>query len=294
MKRRNILVSGMALAMPLFSASVAAQSAGIARIRAAGATTAAYGKDPRQQLDVYLPKGDCYAWVVMVHGGGWRQGDKAMARTVDNKVARWTNRNIGVVSINYRMLPEAPVETQVEDVRSAIAFLQRKGSTLGLFGSMILMGHSAGGHLVALVAAQIQTTQKAGIAPWVGTVILDSGTLDVPATMVRARLPLYKNAFGSDEKRWAMLSPMHQLQPGVGPTMIVYSTTRTDDVGLQAQMYAQRLTGFGVSNVQIAGVKLDHAQVNDQLGLDNEYTRVVEGFMGSLHPSFEQSLNLKR
>lgn len=294
MNRRNLFASGMALAMPLFagpSLAVPFLGVGMRSRSALQPKTVSYGAAPEQSLDIYLPKGDCYAWAVMVHGGGWRRGDKAMSRTVDNKVARWTERNIGVVSINYRMLPQAPVETQIEDVRSAVSFLQRKGSTLGLFGPMVLMGHSAGAHLVAFVGAQIQTTEKAGIAPWAGTVILDSGTLDVPRTMARARLPLYKNAFGSDEKRWALLSPIHQLQPGVGPTMIVYSTTRKDDVADQAQLYAQRLTGFGVRNVQTLGVELEHSQVNEQLGLQNDYTKAVEAFMSSLHPTFERSFS---
>lgn len=292
MKRRNILASGVALATSLVSVgSHAGPFSGLrSKNKASGATTVAYGAAPEQNLDIYLPQGDCLAWVIMVHGGGWRRGDKAMSRTVDNKVSRWSQRHIGVVSINYRMLPEAPVETQVEDVRSAIAFLQRKASTLGLIGPMVLMGHSAGAHLVALVSAQLQTTEKAGIAPWAGTIILDSGTLDVPATMARTRLPLYRNAFGSDEQRWGKLSPMHQVQPGVGPTMIVYSATRADDVAEQAQRYAQRLTGFGVRDVQTLGIKLDHGQVNEQLGLDNDYTRAVEAFMSSVHPAFERTL----
>lgn len=290
MKRRNILAGGMALAMPLFSVGLQAETLEPRLNRNFGKKRVAYGDDPTQKLDVYLPKGDCYAWVIVVHGSGWRQSKKAMPRAIENKVARWTNRNIGVVSIDYRMLPEAPVETQMSDIRSAASFLQRKGSTLGLFGPMVLMGHASGGHLVALMAAQIQTTIKKDIGPWAGTVILDSNTLDVPTTMAKSRDPLYKNAFGADEKRWTQLSPIHQLQPGVGPTMLVYSSTRSEENSLQAQMYAQRLTGFGVRNVQTLGVKLDNAQINEQLGSDNEYTSAVEMFMSSLHPSFDRSL----
>ena len=95
----------------------------------------------------------------MVHGGGWRRGDKAMPRTVDNKVARWSSKGVAVVSINYRMLPQYSVEEQIADVRSAILFLQRKSSTLGLVGPMVLMGHWAGAHLAAMVASQRSPTR---------------------------------------------------------------------------------------------------------------------------------------
>lgn len=290
MKRRNILAGGMALVVPLFSANSQAKQTEPRKTDGLSKKTVAYGENPAQKLDVYLPNNDCYAWIIMVHGKHWRKSDKVTTRTIDKKISHWTTRGIGVASIDYRMLPEASVEVQLADVRSAISFLQRKGSTLGLFGPMVIMGHASGGHLVALAAAQIQTTIKKDIAPWAGTIIFDSDALDVPSIMAKSREPSYKNALGMDEKRWTALSPMHQLQPGVGPTMIVYSSTRSDDVELQAQMYAQRLAGFGVRNVQTLGIKLDSTQINEQLGLDNEYTRAVDMFLSSLHSTFERSL----
>lgn len=290
MKRRNILASGMALVMPFFAAHAQNPTSTAGTIKDSGATTLSYGDSPSQSVDIYLPKGNCYAWVVLVHGDGVRRGHKATARGMTNKVARWNAKNIAVVSVNYRTLSEAPVETQLSDVREAISFLQRKASTLGLLGPMVLMGHSTGGHLVALAAAQAQTTTRAGTAPWAGTVILDSGALNVPQTMERARLPLFKATFGADPKRWTKLSPIHQTQAGVGPTMIVYSTVRADDAALQAQMYAQRLTGFGVRNVQLLGVHLRHSQIFEDLGVNNDYTRAIEDFMASVHPAFGRSL----
>lgn len=280
MKRRHFVNSGVALAMPLFSSVAGAQSGQTSK---SSPTTHSYGQDPNQQVDVYLPKGDCLAWVLMVHGGGWRRGDKAMPRTIDNKAARWNAKGVAVVSMNYRMLPQSPVEEQIADVRSALSFLQRKSSTLGLVGPMVLMGHSAGAHLVAMVSSQAQRTRDEGIAPWAATVLLDSGALDVPKTMERTRLPLYKNAFGPQSLRWTQLSPMHQIQSGVGPTLVVYSTTRRDDIEQQSQMYAQRLAASGVRAVQLLGVQLDHGQVNEQLGLDNDYTRAVEQFLSTIN-----------
>ena len=282
MRRRIFVGSGMVAAMPLFASYTVTQARNPGKV---AHTTHAYGQDPSQQLDIYLPKGNCFAWVLMVHGGGWRRGDKAMPRTVDNKVARWSSKGVAVVSINYRMLPQYSVEEQIADVRSAILFLQRKSSTLGLVGPMVLMGHSAGAHLAAMVASQMQRTRDEGIAPWAATVLLDSGALDVPKTMQqRTRLPLYKDAFGSQSLRWTELSPTHQIQPGVGPTLVVYSTTRRDDIEQQSRVYAQRLTAGGRA-VQMLGVQLEHGQVNEQLGLENDYTLAVEQFLSEVHPS---------
>lgn len=276
MKRRHFLASGMASALPFFPA----HAQGVSK-------TVAYGTQPSQAVDIYLPKGDCYAWILMVHGGGWRRGDKSSSRVVANKVARWNAKGVAVVSMNYRLLPEAAIEQQVQDVRSAISFLQRKANTLGLLGPMVLMGHSSGAHLVAMVSSQMRVTRDEGIAPWAGTVLLDSAALNVPMLMEKQPVLLYKRAFGADPQRWTQLSPVHQVQVGMVPVLVVYSENRQDGGDIQAQMYAQRLSGFGVRNVQLLGVRLSHGQINESLGLDNDYTLAVESFMAGLHPALE-------
>ena len=87
-----------------------------------------YGPDARQRMDIYLPSssvphpsGVRAPVVFMVHGGGWRNGDKAMGRVVDHKVARWVPRGLIVVSVNYRLLPDTPVAQQAQDVAQALA-----------------------------------------------------------------------------------------------------------------------------------------------------------------------------
>jgi BD-FAE protein len=67
----------------------------------------AYGGDPAQRIDVYLPPQPQRAPILfMVHGGGWRRGDKDNPGVVDNKVARWVPKGIIFVSVDYRMMPE--------------------------------------------------------------------------------------------------------------------------------------------------------------------------------------------
>ena len=74
----------------------------------------AYGNDARQRFDVYLPAQAKEAPVIfMVHGGGWKRGDKAMRSVVDNKVARWVPAGFIVISVNYRLLPDAEIRQQV-------------------------------------------------------------------------------------------------------------------------------------------------------------------------------------
>src|SRR5574343_903549 len=86
----------------------------------------AYGNGQREKLDVYLPAkgGDVSAPViVMVHGGGWCIGDKAMAGVTENKVARWADRGLVFVSINYPMVNEgSDALAQANHVARAIAY----------------------------------------------------------------------------------------------------------------------------------------------------------------------------
>src|SRR5205085_4097967 len=76
-----------------------------------------WGPDPIQRLDVYRPPhADGAPVIFMVHGGAWDKGDKALWRTVKNKVAHWVGRGYVLISPNYRMLPAADPVEQANDV----------------------------------------------------------------------------------------------------------------------------------------------------------------------------------
>jgi len=248
----------------------------------------AYGPDRAQRLDVYAPtRAHSAPVVLMVHGGGWRRGDKAMDSVVDAKVARWVPRGAIVVSIDYRMLPAAPVATQASDVARALAFVQGRAHRWG--GDprrVVLMGHSAGAHLVALVAASPSLRAAAGARAPLGTVLLDSAALDVPGLMQARHLPLHDAAFGNDPATWRALSPLHVLDRPVAPVLAVCSTRRAGACP-QADAFVARIRALG-GRAEVLREDLSHRQVNAQLGAQPDYTHAVEAFLGSLDPSFAQ------
>ena len=218
----------------------------------------------------------------MVHGGGWRIGDKAMGRVVQEKVNRWVPKGFILISANYRMLPAAPVSTQARDVQAALVAAQQRASTWGGdSGRFILMGHSAGAHLVALLNARAPQALREGAVPWLGAVALDSAVMNVPAAM-RARHPrLYDDAFGSDPAHWAALSPFHQWTAGAPPLQMVCSTQRADQPCTQAEAMARHVRHLG-GRAEVLPQPLSHGEINARLGLESPYTRAVEAFMGSL------------
>lgn len=239
-----------------------------------------YGSDPRQRFDVYLPAqaASDAPVIFMVHGGGWRTGDKAETAVVENKVPYFTGRGYLLVSINYRMLPDADPLVQAQDVALALATAQRKAASWG--GDprrFILMGHSAGAHLVALLSAR---PSLATGSRWLGTVALDSGALDVPDLMEHRHPRLYDEAFGSDPVFWRKVSPAHALQPGAQPMLLVCSSQR-DGACRQAHGFAQRLRAAG-SRAEVLELARNHREINLQLGADHAYTGAVQAFIDSL------------
>lgn len=242
----------------------------------------AYGDDPRQRFDVYAPQGAHAALViVMVHGGGWRIGDKAMRNVVQNKVGYWVPRGYVVISINYRMLPQASPLEQAQDVARALALAQRRAAEWGGDPArFVLMGHSAGAHLVALLTADPGLARAQGARPWLGTVSLDSACLDVVQTMQRPHFPLYDRAFGERPADWLAVSPYQQMQARVVPVLAVCSSRRRDSCP-QAHAFAAKATRLG-GKASVLEENLSHEQINETLGLASDYTAQVDAFIRAL------------
>lgn len=240
----------------------------------------AYGSDAKQRYDVYLPSSTQRApIVVMVHGGGWRRGSKDHPGLIPNKAAYWLPRGTVLVSIGYRLLPEARPLQQAQDVARAVAAIQRAAPEWGGDPSrMVLMGHSAGAHLVALLAAKPEMLDAAGAAHPLGAVSLDSAAMDVPEMMAIPRIPkLYHDAFGTDRDDWVAASPYHQLSRGSLPLLAVCSTFRPDACP-QARALREKAQSLGV-RIEVLPEPLTHMEINRELGAPSEYTRRVAAFV---------------
>ncbi|MDE2605750.1 MAG: alpha/beta hydrolase [Burkholderiales bacterium] len=241
----------------------------------------AYGPDPLQRLDVYLPGTVRGPILLMVHGGGWAFGDKRAAAMILPKVRYWTARGFVVVSTNYRMLPEAAPLEQAGDVARALALVQRDAHGWGADPArVVLMGHSAGAHLVALLSADPALARAQGAQPWRGTVSLDSAAMDVPALMRARHLPLYDRAFGSDPAGWRSASPVQRFTSEAPPILAVCSSLRRDSCPRAEEL---RATAARLGRpVQVQGVAKTHAQVDHDLGLPGPYSDSVDRWISSI------------
>lgn len=241
----------------------------------------AYGSGKKQRLDVYLPSNPKNAPViVMVHGGAWKIGDKRSNNVVDNKKARWNPKGIIFVSVNYRLLPDADPLKQADDVASALAYVQSHAAQWGGDSQkIVLMGHSAGAHLVDLISSD--PARYPNLKSWLGTVSLDSAAMDIPKVMSTKHYDFYDEAFGADPAYWADASPYQRLNSNAVPMLLVCSTERPDKPCVQTEAFVQKAKSLNL-RAEMTPQALKHKEINDELGLESNYTKAVEEFMRSL------------
>lgn len=244
--------------------------------------TYAYGSDPRQRLDHYPAAGRAPQQViVMLHGGGWRIGDKGHSPVWEEKVAHWVPQGVAFVSVNTRLVPQADPLAQAEDLAAAVTYLQTHARALNIdAGNMILMGHSAGAHVAALLATRSDLQRAAGMRPVRGTILLDSGAIDVDGIMANRPPRLYRRAFGDDPAFWQATSPLVHLGAGDGPFLVVCSAQRRAPCP-EAQQFAQKGASAGVA-VSVLPVPMSHGEINAELGRAAGYTAAVDRWIAAL------------
>lgn len=244
----------------------------------------AYGPDPMHRLDVYHPDKPNGIVIFMVHGGGWWRGDKEMPNVVDAKQAHYLPLGYTFVSINYRLVPQVDPLEQADDVARALAFCQGKARAWGCSADkFILMGHSAGAHLVALLASSPTLWLARGVRAWLGTVALDSAAYDVPSIMGGRHPSLYDNAFGKDPSFWRAASPYDRLSRAPQPLLLVAGITGGEETERYENVlsFSAKVTRLG-GLAQILPEDLSHGDCNGNLGLPGPYTDAVDAFLRSL------------
>jgi acetyl esterase/lipase len=201
----------------------------------------AYGAHPRQQLDVYSPKGaQGRPIIVFWYGGGWENGRKGQYRFVGAALAK-----AGYVAVlpDYRLYPEVKFPAFVQDGAEALAWVAGHATEIGGDPRRIyLAGHSAGAHLAAMLAYDRSQLQRVGLAPdTVRGFIGLSGpyALDPNNDTYRA---IFAKPFGKPD--W---QPVQLAKAGAPPALLIHG--EADDVVdvAHARAMADALTALGVA-----------------------------------------------
>lgn len=215
--------------------------------------------------------------ILYVHGGGWIKGSKDKIYNLD-KFA--TERGWMLVSITYRPVPRTNIDGQVRDVVDSINWVRRN---IGKYGGdkkkIAIMGHSAGSHLVSLVAAK----RLAG--PLRAVVANDVQAYDMVAYgAMRGSLPrVYAAAFGYEARNWVKWSPVTYVRRGASgglpPFMILYSKGNYERRKALSHGFAADLRSKGARVTLFDGRRYTHGSIARGIGPSREVTQAVERFL---------------
>jgi acetyl esterase/lipase len=247
----------------------------------------------RQVLDVYSPPGAKNRPVVFwIHGGGWQTGDKS---SVQQKPQAFVDKGFVFVSTNYRLLPNVDMATIVRDIAKSIHWVHEHIAEYGGDPNRLLvMGHSAGAQLAALVCTDDRYLKAEGLSLAIvkGCVPVDGDTFDVPAIIETAETrrrvhgqPQMKNGhrekFGNDPAKHRDLSAVEHVSSGKGlpPFLILYVADHPDTTA-QAQRFGAALKGAGVPVTLFGARQTYHTKINDDLGIpDDPATKALFAFL---------------
>jgi acetyl esterase/lipase len=162
--RRSLLGSSAALTLsacsPLSALNTLMPSDGGSQL---AVRDVAYGDDPRQRLDVYVPEGATGNAPVMmfVYGGGWDNGSKA-----DYAFAGLALASRGFVTVvpDYRLVPQVRFPDFVDDCAQALRWAQSNAASHGGDPRRLhLSGHSAGAYNVMMLGLDGRFLARAGV-----------------------------------------------------------------------------------------------------------------------------------
>ncbi|WP_330111237.1 alpha/beta hydrolase [Methylophaga thalassica] len=243
-----------------------------------------YGDSPLQTMDIYLPaNADKAPILFLIHGGAWQFGDKRATGLIKNKIDRWLKQGFIIVSANYRLVPEVDPVTQAQDLALALKTVQQQASAWGGDADKcILLGHSAGAHLLALLTTNQAFSQQNSLRRWLGSLIIDSQVLDLVWLMQHKHVEFYDKAFGGQAGYWQKASPINYVDANDLPMLIVCSLQRPYACDNSAR-FVDKVNDAG-SKAELLKMDMTHNETLEEIGRDNAYTKSIEKFMSGLDP----------
>jgi acetyl esterase/lipase len=208
----------------------------------------------RHRLDVYQPTQKAAVprpVVLFIHGGSWNSGSKDdfIYKAIGRRLAK--NGFVGVV-ISYRLSPQVQVPQQADDCARALAWTV---SHIKEYGGdptrIVLMGHSAGGGLAALLATGTDTLlTKHGLPRTAAHAVLldDPAGLDMLDYLTKMQYEgnaQYLVPFSKDPAVWRQASALYHVQAGAPPYSIYIGGETYPSISSSSERFRQRLAQLG-------------------------------------------------
>jgi alpha-beta hydrolase superfamily lysophospholipase len=225
--------------------------------------------DPvKHKLDLYLPKGKKdFPVIFFVHGGGWMSGDKKYLFDVYGKVGQnFARHGIGTVVTNYRLTPQVQHPAHIQDVAKAFAWTRKNIAKHGGRPDQIFIaGHSAGGHLVALLATDPQylEAEKCSFKDIKGAMPL-SGVYNLPPGK------LFENVFTSDSKTREQAMPLTHVKGQHPPFLIIHAESDFPFCDRMSKEFCDKLTRCKCEACVAEIKKRDHLSIIARAANDDD------------------------
>ncbi len=236
-----------------------------------------YDPDSAQTLDIFLPAGGAEAAPIHVffHGGYW----KALSKSEFSFVAGPITEAGGIaVVVDYGLIPSIDMDELVRQCRAATAWVHRNAESFGGDpGRLSVSGHSAGGHIVAMVAATDWAAEY-GLPPTVvGGGIAISGLFDLEPI----RLSFVNDELHLTEDAARRNSPVHLGPPSPIPMVVAYGADESEEYARQSSIYAEHLRRHGLEPDLRPIAGRNHFSIATDLGDPaSEMSRLVTAMMG--------------
>jgi len=210
----------------------------------------------RHRLDIYQPTKETAAprpVVLFIHGGSWDSGSKddILYKAIGRRLAK--NGFVGVV-ISYRLAPKVLVPQQADDCARALAWTVAHVAEYGGDpGHLVLMGHSAGGGLAALLATGSDTLlAKHGLPATAAHAVLldDPAGLDMLDYLTKMQYPgdeKYLVPFSKDPAVWRQASALYHLRAGAPPMSFYIGGETYPSIKNSSEKFRQRLVQLGAA-----------------------------------------------
>jgi pectinesterase len=232
------------------------------------------------KLDLYLPKRPAAGkipCIVVIHGGGWRSGDKTRFAA---QAAYLADNGFAAACIGYRLLPEVNFPAPVVDCKAAVRWVRANAEKYGIDPRRIgATGGSAGGHLAAMLATSHKVTElegdggNAGVSSRIQAAVAMATPADLTRNLGRQNL---------EPTLARLVSPVTHVDKDSAPTLLLHSDADATVPYQQSELLLARLKEAGVKAELVKIPGAPHAFWNGEMWFNDVMQRTTKFFQEHL------------
>ncbi len=201
-------------------------------------------------LDIYIPNKRTVSApvIIFIHGGSWNTGNKNTYKFLGKGFAK---KGFITVIINYRLTPEVNYLPMAEDCATAVKWVYEHINEYGGDNRKIFIsGHSAGGHLAALISNDARYFEQLKIPnPIKAALLIDPFGLDMYSyfpTSTYSSDKWFKQTFTNNPETWKKASPQYYISKNTIPQLVWIGEKTFPAIKSQGKVYAETLSNSGI------------------------------------------------